>query len=96
MRWGWFHEYIELTSPWTWGAYFKQRRRWMWGNIHAIVNRDVLPFRPGDPGRRIRYVLSLFTFIGSAVAIVLILPGTIHISAGLVPALLVLAGNLGC
>ncbi len=46
LKWGWFHEYIELTSPWTWGAYFKQRRRWMWGNIHAIVSRDVLPLRP--------------------------------------------------
>ena len=78
LRWGWFHEYIELTSPWTWGAYFKQRRRWMWGNIHAIVNRDVLPLRPAIRVA-LRYVLSLFTFVGSGVALVLILQGKIHI-----------------
>jgi hypothetical protein len=43
LTWGFFHEYIQLTSPWTWGAYLKQRRRWMWGNIHAVQRRDVLP-----------------------------------------------------
>jgi Glycosyl transferase family group 2 len=77
LRWGWFHEYIELTSPWTWSAYFKQRRRWMWGNIHAIVNRDVLPLsaalRVG-----LRYVLSMFTFVGSGVALVLTRTGHLH------------------
>jgi hypothetical protein len=78
LRWGWFHEYIELTSPWTWGAYFKQRRRWMWGNIHAVVNRDVLPLRPAIR-IGIRYLLSLFTFVGSGVALVLSLLGKIHI-----------------
>jgi hypothetical protein len=78
LRWGWFHEYIELTSPWTWGAYFKQRRRWMWGNIHAIVNRDVLPLGPAIRVG-IRYLLSLFTFVGSGIALVLTLQGKIHI-----------------
>ncbi len=94
LRWGWFHEYIELTSPWTWGAYFKQRRRWMWGNIHAIVNRDVLPFWPAVRVAT-RYVLSLFTFIGSAVAIILIHYGQDPYLGDLVPGLLVLAGHLG-
>jgi cellulose synthase/poly-beta-1,6-N-acetylglucosamine synthase-like glycosyltransferase len=71
MSWGFFHEYIQLTSPWTWKAYFKQRRRWMWGNIHAIMHRDVLPL---GPAIRIsaRYFLSLYTFIASAFAIGLI------------------------
>jgi hypothetical protein len=78
LRWGWFHEYIELTSPWTWGAYFKQRRRWMWGNIHAIVSRDVLPLGPAIRVG-IRYLLSLFTFLGSGVALVLTQMGKIHI-----------------
>jgi Glycosyl transferase family group 2 len=77
LRWGWFHEYIELTSPWTWNAYFKQRRRWMWGNIHAIVNRDVLPLGPAIRVG-VRYGLSLFTFIGSGVALILTLTGHIH------------------
>jgi Glycosyl transferase family group 2 len=77
-KWGWFHEYIELTSPWTWGAYFKQRRRWMWGNIHAVVNRDVLPLRPAIR-IAIRYGLSFFTFVGSGIALILTLTGHIHI-----------------
>jgi hypothetical protein len=72
LRWGFFHEYIQLTSPWTFSAYIKQRRRWMWGNIHAIVNRDVLPL--GAAIRvAVRYFLSLFTFVASAVAVYLIL-----------------------
>ncbi len=79
LRWGWFHEYIELTSPWTWSAYFKQRRRWMWGNIHAVVNRDVLPLRPAIRVG-IRYLLSLYTFVGSGTALVLSLVGRIHLS----------------
>lgn len=78
LRWGWFHEYIELTSPWTWGAYFKQRRRWMWGNIHAVVNRDVLPLGPAIR-ISVRYFLSLFTFIGSGTALILSLLGRTHI-----------------
>jgi hypothetical protein len=79
LRWGWFHEYIELTSPWTWSAYFKQRRRWMWGNIHAVVNRDVLPLRPAIRVG-VRYLLSLYTFVGSGTALVLSLMGRIHLS----------------
>jgi glycosyl transferase family 2 len=79
LRWGWFHEYIELTSPWTWNAYFKQRRRWMWGNIHAIVNRDVLPLGPAIR-ISLRYVLSLFTFAASGVALVLDVLGKIHVA----------------
>src|SRR5204863_1637827 len=71
LRWGFFHEYIQLTSPWTWKAYFKQRRRWMWGNIHAVVNRDVLPLAPAIR-IALRYVLSLYTFLASGAAIVLI------------------------
>jgi hypothetical protein len=79
LRWGWFHEYIELTSPWTWSAYFKQRRRWMWGNIHAVVNRDVLPLRPAIRVG-VRYLLSLYTFVGSGTALVLSVMGRIHLS----------------
>ncbi len=78
LRWGWFHEYIELTSPWTWEAYFKQRRRWMWGNIHAVVNRDVLPWGPAIRVT-LRYALSLFTFVGSGAAVVLTLLGKVHV-----------------
>ncbi|MGH2933968.1 MAG: glycosyltransferase family 2 protein [Gaiellaceae bacterium] len=79
LSWGYFHEYIELTSPWTWRAYFKQRRRWMWGNIHAIFHRDVLPL---GAGVRIglRYALSLYTFFGSAAAVGLVLSGSVELA----------------
>lgn len=43
LRWGWFHDYVELTSPWTIRDFFTQRKRWLWGNLHAITHRDVLP-----------------------------------------------------
>ncbi len=42
-KWGFFHEYVLLTSPWRWEDFKKQRKRWLWGNIHAITHRDVLP-----------------------------------------------------
>jgi hypothetical protein len=80
LSWGYFHEYIELTSPWTWGAYFKQRRRWMWGNVHAIFHRSVMPLGAGVRVG-LRYLLSLYTFFGSAVAVALVLTGRIELDA---------------
>jgi putative flippase GtrA len=43
LRWGWFHEYAEVTSPWTVRDYLVQRRRWLWGDIHALRHRHVMP-----------------------------------------------------
>jgi hypothetical protein len=43
MRWGWFFDYVELTSPWSFREFLIQRKRWFWGNMHAISHRDVLP-----------------------------------------------------
>jgi len=43
LSWGWFHEYAEVTSPWTMGDFLIQRNRWIWGDIHAIGHRSVLP-----------------------------------------------------
>lgn len=43
LRWGWFCESVELTSPWTLRDFFVQRKRWLWGDLHAIAHRDVLP-----------------------------------------------------
>jgi hypothetical protein len=43
LRWGWFCESVELTSPWTLREFFVQRKRWLWGDLHAITRRDVLP-----------------------------------------------------
>jgi Glycosyl transferase family group 2 len=45
-RWGFFNEYVLLTSPWSWRDFKKQRKRWLWGNIHAIRTRQILPLIP--------------------------------------------------
>ena len=41
LRWGFFYEYIYITSPWSWRDFLTQRRRWLWGQIGAILH--VLP-----------------------------------------------------
>jgi hypothetical protein len=43
LTWGWFHEYVEVTSPWSVRDFLIQRNRWIWGDIHAIRHRSVLP-----------------------------------------------------
>ncbi len=77
LTWGFFHEYIQLTSPWTWGAYLKQRRRWLWGNIHAMTHRRVLPkwsaFLVGA-----KYATGFLTYGTSSVAAVLIFGGIVR------------------
>ncbi len=74
LRWGWFHEHVELTSPWTLRDFFIQRERWLWGNIHAITHRDVLP------GTRalavaLNYVADSVIFLMSTTGIILRLTG---------------------
>lgn len=77
LRWGWFHEHVELTSPWTLRDFFIQRKRWLWGNIHAIAHRDVLP------GTRalaiaLNYIADAVIFLFSMVGVVLRFTG--HLS----------------
>jgi Glycosyl transferase family group 2 len=38
MKWGFIWKSISITSPWTFRDFFKQRKRWLWGNAHAIAN----------------------------------------------------------
>jgi hypothetical protein len=49
MRWGWFLEYVELTSPWSFREFLTQRKRWYWGNVYAITHRNVLPLSRAIP-----------------------------------------------
>lgn len=74
LRWGWFHEYVELTSPWNIGDFIKQRRRWLWGDIHAIVHREVLSLR-GALMITGKYLFGLLTLLFSAVGLYLRLTG---------------------
>ena len=77
LSWGYFHEYVEITSPWTWGAFIKQRRRWLWGNLHGIWHRDVLPL-----GAAVlltaNYLLGGLTYFFSAAAVALLFGGVIE------------------
>ena len=77
LRWGWFHEHVEITSPWTLKDFFIQRKRWLWGNIHAIARRDVLP---GSRALAIalNYIIDALIFAFSTVGVVMRFTG--HLS----------------
>jgi glycosyl transferase family 2 len=36
LRWGFIWESIYITSPWNFKDYFKQRKRWLWGNVDVM------------------------------------------------------------
>jgi hypothetical protein len=74
LRWGWFHEYVELTSPWTLRDFITQRRRWLWGDIHGIRHRDVLSLR-GALLVAGKYLFGLVTLAFSVAGLVLRLTG---------------------
>jgi hypothetical protein len=74
LRWGWFHEYVELTSPWSVKDFFTQRKRWTWGNIHAITRRDVLPLSRALP-LTVKYGLDALIVVLSMTGVSLRLTG---------------------
>lgn len=74
LRWGWFHEYVELTSPWTMRDFITQRRRWLWGDIHGVFHRDVLSL-PGAAVVVAKYLVGLVTVVFSVTGLFLRLTG---------------------
>jgi hypothetical protein len=36
LKWGFIWESIFITSPWNFKDYFKQRKRWLWGNVDVM------------------------------------------------------------
>ncbi len=82
MSWGFVWDFVEITSPFTWRDFLTQRRRWLWGNIHAV--RHVLPLTSSLLLITL-YAFGLFTFVASTVGIVLALTGALHFPAGVVP-----------
>ena len=74
--WGFIWEYINITSPFTWKDFVRQRRRWLWGNIHAI--RYILPLRVSIL-LVAQYLFGLLTFLLSTAGIVLVLTGRIRL-----------------
>ena len=78
LRWGWFHEYAEVTSPWTIRDYLVQRRRWLWGDIHAMRRRDVMP--------RAAAVRVLFKYVAGVLALSCSIAGLWLRATGRIPA----------
>lgn len=74
--WGFVWDYVEITSPFTWQDFLTQRRRWLWGNIHAI--RHVLPLRSSILLICL-YIYGLFTFVASSLGIVLAATGKLRL-----------------
>jgi hypothetical protein len=83
--WGFVWDYLDITSPFTWRDFLTQRRRWLWGNIHAI--RHVLPLRSSLLLIGL-YAYGLFTFVASTIGIVLALTGAFHFQSSVIPWLL--------
>jgi hypothetical protein len=82
LEWGWFHEYAEVTSPWGLRDYLTQRRRWLWGDIHAITHRAVISF-PAAVLVAGKYVIGMTALLCSAVGWYLRLTGKIQATAGI-------------
>jgi Glycosyl transferase family group 2 len=84
--WGFVWDYMEITSPFTWRDFLTQRRRWLWGNIHAV--RHVLPLRSSILLVTL-YSYGLLTFVLSTIGIVFALTGALSVPSSIMPWLLV-------
>lgn len=80
LRWGWFHEYVELTSPWTMRDLITQRRRWLWGDIHGVLHRDVFSL-PGAAAVVAKYLVGLVTVVFSLTGLYMKLTGQMPVSS---------------
>jgi cellulose synthase/poly-beta-1,6-N-acetylglucosamine synthase-like glycosyltransferase len=81
LKWGFLWQYVQLTSPWTWRDFIKQRRRWLWGNIHAVQNGLIPPL--GGFLVTSRYLLGVVVFAYSSLGIGLDLAGVIQLPTSL-------------
>ncbi|TDD96460.1 glycosyltransferase family 2 protein [Actinomadura rubrisoli] len=62
--WGYFHEHIQLVSPWGFKDAWRQRKRWTWGNFTAIRRRDILPLSVAVP-KAAKYAMGLVSVFAS-------------------------------
>lgn len=77
LSWGWFREFAEITSPWSVRDYMVQRSRWLWGDVHAIRHRSVMPLSAAilTAGK---YALGMGALSCSAAGLWLRINGSIH------------------
>jgi hypothetical protein len=81
LKWGWFHEYAEVTSPWSLHDYFIQRRRWLWGDIHAIRHRKIMPLSSALIVLS-KYLAGMMALLCSVAGLYLRMTGRIPATAG--------------
>jgi len=82
LTWGWFHEYAEVTSPWSLADFLTQRNRWIWGDIHAIKHRNVLPLS-GALLVSAKYLIGILGLACSAVGLYLRATGQVPPTSGI-------------
>ena len=76
LRWGFFYDFVCITSPFNVRDYLTQRRRWLWGNVHAIAS--VLP--PAAKARMTaKWLLGLGGYLVATGGVVLERVGAIHV-----------------
>ena len=80
LKWGFVWEYIQLTSPWTFKDFKKQRRRWIWGNIWALRNGLIPPFAAFMV--TLRWILGLTIEVLVTAALVLVPLGVWNLRTG--------------
>jgi hypothetical protein len=84
LDWGFFYDFVCITSPWNFRDYVKQRRRWTWGNVHAIAR--VLP--PAAKARLVaKYFLGFGGFSVATAGVILDRVGALDLPAGVRPML---------
>jgi len=76
--WGYFNAAIQIISPWTFTEAWKQRKRWTWGNISAIISRDILPLSVAIP-KALKYAVGAVSIFTSTIGAALLYTGVIEV-----------------
>jgi hypothetical protein len=69
LRFGFVYSVIQVTSPWSWSDFVKQRRRWIWGNLYALRSGLLPPLAAGIIATR--WIIGLAVQILVTIGIVL-------------------------
>lgn len=71
LSWGYFHAAIQLVSPWSFRENLTQRWRWTWGNLDAIMDREIMPLAAAT-FKGFKYALGFVSIIASTTGAVLL------------------------
>lgn len=76
LSWGYFQAPIQLVSPWSFREALNQRWRWTWGNIDAILSRDIMPAAAATV-KAVKYLLGFVSVPLSTLGAVLLFTGVV-------------------